>query len=1767
MIDHAHARRLAAEAIDFAIGPDDRAALDTHLATCDACRSVAERLASDALALAMLPPLDGPDELRASVLRGVVSGEDGQRRDRKPFFRPRSVVALTAMAMAVVIVAGTLIWSTGQHPGDPGLAIGTAGPNGATPGNAVPSGNAPTPGPGMTGEPTQDRHPVAMLAASQDQDGIVPLDVAFRLTSLDGTPVADLATRVSVDPPLALAVVADPDGASVSLKPAEPLLPGVVYRFTLADPAGATLGSWAFQASQPIRVVSTLPEDQATEVPLNTGIEVTFDQDGVTDAASHVTIEPAVKGTFQEHGRVLVFVPEKLAPATVYTVTVRRGVGIPGTGEELQRDVRFQFETRAAGGAPQNEDTTFEFTTPLFEAATADRPVLSGWASSDEGSGPASQRVEVYRLPDMTAGIAAFVRIRNAPSWSRWSTAGVVGTDGLQRVVAMDAELQGDGPPWFRLPLALAPGWYLVQHPADPRPSQAVLQVTDVSAYLATTTTRSLVWANDVAAGGALSGATVSVSGGEVIGHTDADGLLVATTPAAVAVQGAEAGSDTAASPIVTVTATDGRAAFLPTDSPPSDAYDYGVDVGYGTGGDDRYWSLLHTDRLLYRSTDTVNAWGMVRLRASGSVPPRAELRLVATDDGETGAPPPVAIISLEPDEAGVISGSVALKDAAGGGYGLQLWVEDQLIATTDLQVGTIAKPAYRLELETGHRVYVEGDRIKATVRATFFEGTPVAGVRLHLMIANGRQRTSTTDRAGVTAVRGVAATEEESSWEAYAASASSARPEEGDISGVSPLFLVFPSARMVEAEGQIVGGRVAIDGSVHAVDVERLERELDAGASVYDVEPRGKAAAGVTVTARFIEQIPVRVAVGTEYDFIAKEVVTVYEDNIVDRDAGTVKVKSGADGAFSVAIPSHDDHDYRVELSVRDREGHRATTTAFATTTTPGGSEEEMDRASLVPTDPSRQDQDDYALGQSIDLTLRSEPTGDANDRHLFYVAREGLRDATVQSSARFTMTFGAEEIPNVEIVGVRFTGSGYLVSGAYDAVFRQDDRKLHVDVSVRAPRYAPGDTATLDVQTRSASGRPVAATVVLRAVDEKLFAIGAASDVDTLSELYQTLSSGIVSTYATHAPPRMEDGGGDTGGGGDDGARSDFVDSLLFRKVKTDAQGHAVVSFELSDDLTSWHVSASGVSAALEAGDGGALVAVGLPFFVDASIAPEYLTADRPAIRLTAYGSDLAPDARVTFTVESTDLGFRSPTISARAFHDVAVALPELTPGVHTLTISASSGSGTSAMHDRLIRTFKVVDSRLTRTKTTYAELGAADVRAGGAGLTSYVISDAGRGRYLPLLFDLAGETGVRLDQALSAELARSALISVFRVEAATLPASGVVGQRYQKPGGGVSLLPYGGVDLQLTSMVAIVAPDRFDRVGLASYLSDVLADPKSTRERRAYALAGLAGLGRPVLRDIRARAEATDLTIRERLILGLGAAALGDGATARSIERALADEYLESLGEQARLRVGSTPDDMTTASAMMAVLAAWNGSAIAPALWDYVTANAAEDEFLGLHGVAFATRMLARSSAKPARFAYAVAGKREVIDLAQGDAFSLTLSAAQRATLAFEALSGDIGVASTWQEPTKATSFTTDPDVSIRREVKPSGKIDTGDLVRVDLMVTFGPRAASGCRQVTDLVPSGLFAVGILADWPGARDEDEAPSPPAGVTSPYEQAGQRVSFCAEPTTKRRTVDLRYYTRVVTPGTYRWEPAIVQASGASDRASLTSGRTVTVR
>ena len=283
-----------------------------------------------------------------------------------------------------------------------------------------------------------------------------------------------------------------------------------------------------------------------------------------------------------------------------------------------------------------------------------------------------------------------------------------------------------------------------------------------------------------------------------------------------------------------------GRSAFVPASPSDDDGKSYGGDTS-------THWVTFATDRSIYRRTDTVNLWGMIRDRATGKVPPSVVVRLQAMDEDKSGTPAPMSTLSLTPGPTGTFSGSVALADVPEGFYGLELVVGTDVVRRLDFHVDRILKPAYRLEVETGHRAYVVGERIKATIKAAFFEGSSVPGVPLRLSWRGGNVNVA-TDASGTAVARTTARLDEPSSTggpEVQSVSVSPRRAEEGQIQGASRDFLVFPSSRMITAESRIATGRVRASGTINALDRAGLERDLAAGVSPWEVDPRGAPVAG----------------------------------------------------------------------------------------------------------------------------------------------------------------------------------------------------------------------------------------------------------------------------------------------------------------------------------------------------------------------------------------------------------------------------------------------------------------------------------------------------------------------------------------------------------------------------------------------------------------------------------------------------------------------------------------------------------------------------------------------------------------------------------------------------------------------------------------------------------------------------------------------------------------------------------------------------------
>jgi hypothetical protein len=1651
-------------------------------------------------------------------------------------------------------------------------------------GGGAPTVEAPPPTPttGPNWEKLQVPEPedrYSLTAAQADAGGVAP-DTSFVLAAQEGARLSDLERRLLVEPPAGLSFE-DVSSEKATISPQEPLAEGKLYRFTLLEePDSPPARIWAFQVQRPLRVVQTLPRDQATDVPLDTGIELTFSHEGVIGVGSQFDIEPRVDGRFETHKRTVVFVPRQpLSPFTLYTVSVGAGVGLEGSDQTLGEDFTFRFET---GSEKRGEEpapfSSIQLSRAVSESPTGEPPVLSLYRAS-YGYPVEAPPVEplsftVYRFPDVDAFLDSLARFDAIPSWADQTRSRYrQDAAGLEEAVSFQAtpESVGEYGDYFvSFPAPLPAGFYLVQASGATSSLQGWLQVTDVATYASIGLGKSLVWVNDVSAGGPIRGARVRGVGATLDVTTGDDGVAFFETPQdLVHLEPSQFGYSTAS--VVgnlVVEAPDGRSAVVPLGSIFTGFRYYGYRAYGYVGNPSFYWRFLYTDRHLYRLTDTIRFWGLVRARENPPSSQEVTVRITGSGSEYEYEPVVVAEDTFTTSASGTFAGELSFAGVSAGYYNLEVAVGDQVVTSTFLEVRDFVKPAYKIDVVPDRKAVFNGETVNFDVSATFFEGSPVPNLGLKYTSYSGLPEGQvTTDAAG----RAVVSAKVPPVGAGYPYSNSMSldvvpqMAEEGEITGsawvqVFPAGVTFDDVKTDFREGQAV-----VEGQLRAVDLDRINSEQAKDTNDFLSDPLP----GRRVDAQVEEVTYEQIQEGEYYDFIAKIVRPRYRYDERRRSLPNLQATTDTQGRFAFTFSGSQDVTYEVTLTAVDDAGRQAVLETGVYGRFRGyysdqpylSAGRKENYSGFGPTNT-------YALGEAVELTMRvgpdDLPSGGPN-RYLFYFAQNGLRDYRVQDASHLSFSFGEEHIPSIDVVGVRFTGATYQEVGyGYTARLDPEERKLTVQVEPDRERYEPGDEATLNVTVTGPDGNGVRAEVLLSAVDEAIFRLeqpGYDYERNILEQLYEAVDPGILHTYASHQYPPVATGA-ERGGGG--GPREDFKDVAFFGTVATGGDGRGSVSFKLPDNLTSWRVTALAVTndpsptlrAGLYAGNGLKLVPVGLPFFVDVVLNRDYLTSDKPMLRVRGFGQEVQAGDPVSFEVSAPSLGLTEPlTAEGVAFQPVDIALPALSEGTHDLIIKGSHGS----LSDSLKRTIQVLPSRLVQTQASFTELmEGISLKGSPDRATRVVFSDHNRGRYLPVLQSLSWTYGDRVDQMLARALSQEMLAAYFDEKSFAPPAE-FDSALYQTPDGGIALFPYADEDLTLSARVAAVAPDRFGQQSLAAYFRRVYEDQNETRERAIIALYGLAALGEPVLPAVQAAAAALDLDWRERLYVALAAQELGDEDTARGLERGLLEQFGERRGPAARLRVGVDQDDILEATSLAAILAAGLGDALAPDLFEYTLSNYTTDILVELEQISYLVNVLPRLSAQPVRFAYTLDGQRKEVELKGGESLALLLSADELAALNPAPLEGRVGVATFYLAPLDPAAIVRDTDVAISRVFQgPSGGplvLREGELVRVVLDYTLGPQALDGCYQVSDLLPSGLKAVTRLYAW-GITDPN--------AFYPYLIEGQRVSFCVYKSDLRPTII--YYARVTGRGEFEAEPAIIQSQKAPESINLSASEQVVI-
>lgn len=1610
------------------------------------------------------------------------------------------------------------------------------------------------------------RSGISIVPEKENEAGVDP-ESGFILTSEQDITLEEVKSRVSFrDEAVSFTVTPLAKGRFL-LKPTQPLGQNRVYFIDVQTKDGRTV-SFAFQTKRDFMVLGSLPASMTSEVPLDTGIEIYFSYPDVQKIDQYFEITPKVEGRFESNGYTTVFIPKKLEPATLYTVRIKKGLTTANGAATLAEDYVFSFETSSKPGSTADPyPGSLYVNNAWMEFGTQEKPAVGFDLYLRQAVSQADVTLKAYRFKTLDDFIKAIRDKEQVPSWAPYATMkGMIPTGNLDKV--MEFTQRFDLTQWqakyMFFPETLPQGYYLIELSHDKLVSQAFLQISDVAAYSVSDKARTVFWLNDLVTGYTVKDAEIYDLNTGNSQKTDAAGLaaLPATTKTG--------NGDLMTQDLYRVTTVDGKQSLINT------GYSYDTDYtptylpNYNEG---LYWRYMQTDRTLYKPDDTVHFWGFIKSRVDGKIPGEVTVEL---SNGGYYYPMTKAMSRFMPflsqplealtlkTSGGFYEGSMALPALDPGYYTLTVKAGDEVLSSTYFNVENYIKPQYKIEITSDKKAVFVGEPITFTVKASFFDGTPVSNVSLNYNIhgySSSERGLGTTDAQGVFKVQYVPDYTTDMQGQCYYSIYVNANfPETGDVTEYYS-FYVFANDMTYWAQNWIEDNKGIVNVSVSAITLDSLNDD-DPNNDNYVGHP----IAQKNVRIKLIHSYYEKIEVGDTYDPINKVVRKNYEYREKRNTLYEATVTTDKDGAarYEFPVDPKAEGNYIAEISLADSKNR-----------TIKGEQWIYKSGMTYQTDYEyytlNTDKEAYRANEPVNAQVfkNEKPMGDAPT--LFVESRNGIQSYWFNLKPSATRRFPESYAPNYYLDAIIFTGKSY-VQAQTPVRYDYDEKKLLLEIRTDKSSYKPGDSMTISVKATDINGKPVPAKVNLSLVDEALLKLSN-QYIDPLGQLYSWIGSGIIRnstsrdtnyagygirltsgaipsgsvTFSKNAsmPAAQDEFKADqaamAGLGSSTQVRSDFKDTALFKTITLDEKGMGTYTFKLPDNITSFKLAAAAVSEDLHAGSDMQSTRVTMPFFINDALSYDYLVGDKPYVGLSAYGEELKEGETVSFELTIKELPDYKASATAKAFERVNLALPALEEGTYTLVLSGKSASG---LEDALSRTITVHSSyRTIEAAVLKALTPGTTPDAGKSGLTTLIFADAGRGSLIQALHNLSWASGKRLDQKLVANSARKLLMEIIKDESYWLDTIEVNPSDYRNEDGGYGILPYAGSDVSFTALIAPLLKEISDTTALKMYFYNALYNENKVS---AAVLYGLAALGEPVLLDLNRASATENLTLEDYTLLALAYDALGDSTAAKSLYERKISPKLERKDPYIRVKISNNDTDASyKQTALVAVLASRLDSADAPKLFSYVENNTSKTQYVGVEKILYLKDQAQKLPDTQAAFTWTYAGRTETAELKNGSCEVLKIPSVKINELKITNVQGNVSVLSLYTAPyTQDTR--NDSGVTIQRKYynaytgEETTTFKPNDLVKVEITYTIDKSAIDNTYELSDYCPAGLKPI----DNPWSYGIREL------MGCLYRQFdGQKVTFViGKDTTYSKP--LVYYARVASPGEYRVEGTVAQGS-----------------
>lgn len=1712
------------------------------------------------------------------------------------------------------------------------------------------------------------------IAEAQDYYVLEPLEedpsgidstAGFRLESKGEVSAGDVEEVIEINPYVEVEVEQESETA-VIITPVLAMESNEIYTIELdgkelKDSPYPMEYSWAYQVSDQFRLTGTLPADQETSIPTNSGIEFLFNFRGVLaeDLTEHFTIEPYVSGYFEVTDKTGVYIHDGLLEETIYTITLTAGLPLGDSENTLQEDYIFQFET----SSETSSSTVISLSNNYYNFSPEDEPyfTMTHFDWIDEEANYIDY--QVYAYPSADAFFEAMqAKDLAVPMWSyRASNNYEVATDSLELVLDQeDAEIYESN--YYKkvltLPDTLNEGYYLLKASANDDEDVAFFQVSSLSAAVYITHDTSLVWVNDVVTGESISGAQVEVVDSSISEKTGSDGVALLDGIVDQAT--------------VWKTKYDYRGSYVKVSHDGKTTY-YDLKWYNNDYAEDDYWMYFDTERTVYHPTDNIYYWGFLKGRY-GSAAGEYQITLSNSSwyyDQET-------ITYYEEtvyvEDGGTFEGKLEIELMPPGFYSISLKKDGETLSTFYLDIEDFVKPAYEITVQAEEEFLFSWETTDVNITSEFFEGTPVPDLALNFDAGGDTDGTYTTDGNGELTVEykadpGTCSDKYCSLFKTRYLEVFPVLEESGDINAEDRVTVIrsFVGATDIEAE---------LDGLY--LETKWVDREKVRNADYLwsDPDVYSEIAPETQVDLRILKYYYEKTESGTYYDYINKVVRTSYSYSYVEETMEETTVYTDENGVLDYPLDLEDGYSYYFYMTIVDPYGNEYI--EYESIYNSRYSSRYSDYVSFDGVE------DSYSIGDTVEFTLTSSHEDslpeDGSCKYLFVEFQDGFSDYVISDSPTLAFEFTEDMAPNVHYWAIKFDGDYYTRPSSSTAIkYDYEDERLDVEVVPTSDDYGPGDDAQITVVVSDAdTGEAASAHVNVYMVDEAYYALYAEYFTDPLVSIYDNLHSGVEVAYVSHEGPVSDAGGkggcfvegteilmsdgsvkaieeittgdmiltredplntrlveapvaklykhqvseymlvnGELGvteehvvflngqwrlaadikvgdylinaegeevtvfsveyvyepvtvynfevelyhtyfadgyyvhNDKDGGVRENFEDTALFEVTETGANGQAIIDFTLPDNITSWRVVAVAITEDLRAGYSSGDIDVSKDVFVLPVINDEYLTGDKPEIPVRVYGDSLDANSEVEVGIEIESTSFDEEK-TAYAYDITYFDLGELEEGEHRSIVYTDG--------DAMAVTFDVVDSHFV-TQEIWTDILSENLSLEGSDDQRTIVSFMNNevGSIYDLLVHATYNYGSRADEAASNHVAREILNEYFDETYSVVDFDAFLYQNvpdywdYDSEitlDGGIGVLTYDSSRLELTAQLAALDASLWSQESLRKYFENIFEGSEYTLSEKILALYGLAALGDSVLIDLDYFVENYELGAGDKVYAALAYLEMGDKASAADLFLDLVENHTDLEAGRVKIADDSRDNELSW-TASMAVIAAELGSDYRDYLWDFVLHydDPYEDgrtDLIIVEKMLYAQTLLENGASAEVSFGF----NGDDVALAGNDYYKVSMLPDELENVSFSDISGDVRVFTFYEDSQDLDDLDLDSSVEIERNyytqadwasgwVLSNDSFDTGDLVKIEFKVDAD---WEGGYTVIDLLPSGLQATTqSLNQNEGYLD---------GLRYPYKIEGQKMYFttyCSD-TSPCGGKTFYYYARVINPGEFRQQPAVIQ-------------------